>query len=84
MFGYFASASISREVDLYTCSKAAITEVICRRMDYIPLALAFCPIESEALLAVGLSDGSILILDEQLQTVGGVEGHEEAVNSLAW
>lgn len=64
IFGYFASASISREVDLFTCSKSAITEVVCRKMEYIPLALAFCPIESEALLAVGLSDGSIAILND--------------------
>lgn len=53
-------------------------------MPYIPLTLAFCPIESEVLLAVGLSDGSIKILNEQLQDLACVGGHEQAVNSLAW
>jgi hypothetical protein len=63
-------------VDLFTCSKSAISEIICCRMDYIPLALAFCPIESEALLAVGLSDGSIVMLNDQLMPVATVVAHE--------
>ena len=84
IFGYFASASISREIDLFTCSKSSIAEVVCRKMEYIPLALAFCPIETDPLLAVGLSDGSIVMLNEQLQQVAAASAHEEAVNCLAW
>lgn len=53
-------------------------------MEYIPLSLVFCPIESEVLLAVGLSDGSINILNEKLESIASVEAHEEAINSLAW
>lgn len=84
IFGYFASASISREIDLFTCSKSSIAELVCRKMEYIPLALAFCPVETDPLLAVGLSDGSIVLLNEQLQEVAAVSAHEEAVNCLAW
>lgn len=84
IFGYFASASISREIDLFSCCKTSISEIICRKMEYIPLALAFCPIETQALLSVGLSDSSIVILNEQLNTLLSVNAHEEAVNTLAW
>ena len=53
-------------------------------MPYIPLSLAFCPLDNEALLAVGQSDGSIVLFNEELKEVTSVAGHEEAVNSLAW
>lgn len=66
IFGYFASASINREIDLYLCGKSSITEIICRKVDYLPLSLAFCPIETELVLAVGLSDGSITLFNEKL------------------
>lgn len=84
IFGLFASASISREIDLFTCSKSGVSELLCRRLPYIPLAIAFCPIESEAVLAVGLSDGSIMLLNEQLLDRVVVAAHGQAVNCLAW
>jgi hypothetical protein len=62
IFGLFASASISREIDLFSCHKQSIVQLMCRKLDYIPLALCFCPIESDVVLSVGLSDGSIVML----------------------
>jgi hypothetical protein len=62
IFGLFAAASVSREVDLFSVHKQNIVQLLCRKMDYIPLALCFCPIESEPILTVGLSDGSIVLL----------------------
>lgn len=59
-------------------------QLMCRKLDYIPLALCFCPIESDVVLSVGLSDGSIVLLSETLSEICVVEGHSEAVNCLAW
>ena len=53
-------------------------------MPYIPLTIAFCPIESEVVLAVGLSDGSIMMLNDQLNSIATVSAHEQAVNCVAW
>jgi hypothetical protein len=33
---------------------------------------------------VGLSDGSILMLNDQLEEIASVHAHEEAVNCIAW
>jgi hypothetical protein len=50
--------------------------VVCRKVEYIPLAIAFCPIETEMVLAVGLSDGSIMMLNDQLDEITTVLAHE--------
>ena len=75
IFGYFASASINREIDLNHCGKSSITEIICRRVDYLPLSLAFCPTETELVLAVGLSDGSIAFFNEKLEEIFSICAH---------
>ncbi len=44
IFGLFASASISREIDIYHCHKTSLSHYVCSRVDYIPLSLTFCPV----------------------------------------
>jgi len=63
IFGLFASASVSREIDIFQCAKQNIQQTVCKKVDYIPLAICFCPIETEVLLTVGLSDGSIKLMN---------------------
>ena len=63
IFGLFAAATVTRHVELYTCSKQTITPACSTQLSHIPQALAFCPIESEVLLAVGLSNGVIVLLN---------------------
>lgn len=84
ILGYFASASISKEIDLFICHKQSISQLLCRKLEYIPLALNFCPIEGEAIITVGLSDGSIVLLNDALGDICSVNAHDESVNCLAW
>ena len=83
-FSLFAAITITSQLELYLCHKDFISLSCSVKVPQIPQALAFCPIETQVLLAVGLSNGQILLFDESLRQLYSVQAHEENVSCLAW
>lgn len=55
-------------------------------MPCIPVMVAFCPWDERLVLAVGLSNGQIVLYDENWERYGEGEegGHEMSVNCVNW
>lgn len=84
IFSLFAAATINRDIEMYTSSKNTIVLSNTTKLKYVPQSISFCPIETEVILAVGLSNGSIILLDETLNQLMEIDGHEECVSCLSW
>ena len=83
-FSLFAAITITSQLELYLCHKDFISLSCSVKVPQIPQALAFCPIETEALLAVGLSNGSVLLFNDSLDQLSEIKAHNEAVTCLSW
>lgn len=82
---YLASSSIDKVINIYDFNHESTLKPKTIQLPCIPVCLAFCPWDERLVLAVGLSNGHLLIYDEKFEEPKeNIEAHEMSINCISW